>query len=174
MMKTTADFVRLWTRHQTEVARYLATLVPNPHSAAEILQQVSVGLWEKWADYDPDRPFVPWAIRFAYFEVLKWRQKQARERLIFSDQTLEHLHTAFENETPLQEARRAALEGCLKKLTPQEHRWLERRYGRGSLRSNAKEEGFSMNQVYYAMEQIRSRLLQCIQLCLKKEGWSDV
>jgi RNA polymerase sigma-70 factor (ECF subfamily) len=119
-MKTTADLVRLWTRHQPEVARYVATLVPNPHSAAEILQMVSVGLWEKWTDYDPNRPFVPWAIRFAYFEVLKWRQKQARERLIFSDQTLEHLHAAFENETPLQEARRAALEGCLKKLTPQD------------------------------------------------------
>ena len=27
--------------------------------------------------------FVPWAIRFAYLEVLKWRQNQAREKLVF-------------------------------------------------------------------------------------------
>ena len=34
-------------------------------------------------------PFVPWAIRFAYLEVLKWRQKLAREKLVFSDALLE-------------------------------------------------------------------------------------
>ena len=124
-MDSTSNFVRLWTCHQAEVERYVATMVPRADAAAEVVQEVSVALWEKWAEYDPQRPFVPWAIRFAYLEVLKWRQRQARERLVFSDELLEQLHAAYEEEAPLMEARRQALDGCLRKLTAQERRWME-------------------------------------------------
>ena len=79
-MDHTSDFVRLWTRHQAEVGRYVFMMIPRQADAAEVLQDVSVLLWKKWDQYDPERPFVPWAIRFAYLEVLKWRQKLARER----------------------------------------------------------------------------------------------
>ena len=81
-MDATSQFVQLWTRHQAEVERYVFMMVPRAADAAEVLQEVSVQLWEKWDNYDTSRPFVPWAIRFAYLEVLKWRQRQAREKLI--------------------------------------------------------------------------------------------
>lgn len=129
-MDSTASFVRLWTRHQAEVERYVATMLPRATAAAEVLQDVSVRLWEKWAEYDEQRPFVPWAIGFAYLEVLKWRQRQACERLVFSDALLEQIHTAYEDEAPLMEARRRALDGCLKKLSTHEQRWVMRRYER--------------------------------------------
>ena len=91
-MDPASDFVRLWTCHQAEVERYLFMMIPRQVDAAEVLQDVSVLLWKKWDQYDPERPFVPWAIRFAYLEVLKWRQRQAREKLVFSDSLLEQLH----------------------------------------------------------------------------------
>jgi RNA polymerase sigma-70 factor (ECF subfamily) len=173
-MDSTASFVRLWTRHQAEVERYVLTMLPSASAAAEVLQEVSVRLWEKWADYDEQRPFVPWAIRFAYLEVLKWRQKQARERLVFSDALLDQIHAAYEDEAPLMEARRQALEGCLEKLGPQERRWVLRRYERhGSMQDEARNEGMSLNQIYYALEQIRARLLDCIGRTMKHQGWSD-
>ena len=74
-MDPTADYVRLWTRHQAEVERYVYMMVPRPADPAEVLQDVSVLLWQKWEQYDSARPFVPWAIRFAYLEVLKQRQE---------------------------------------------------------------------------------------------------
>ena len=174
MMDSTAIFVRLWTRHQAEVERYVLTMVPLANAAAEVLQEVSVRLWEKWAEYDEARPFVPWAIRFAYLEVLKWRQRQARERLVFSDELLEQMHAAYEDAAPLMEARRNALDGCLEKLTTQEQRWIMLRYERhGALQDEARSEGMSLNQIYYAMERIRARLLDCIARTMKQEGWSD-
>mgnify|MGYP001458103238 FL=1 len=91
-MDATSQFVKLWTRHQAEVERYVFMMVPRAADAAEVLQEVSVQLWEKWDKYDTSRPFVPWAIRFAYLEVLKWRQRQAREKLIFSDSLLQQLN----------------------------------------------------------------------------------
>ena len=173
-MDPTSNYVRLWTRHQAEVGRYVQTMIPSGSAVAEVLQDVSVRLWEKWSEYDPERPFVPWAIRFAYLEVLKWRQRQARERLVFSDELLEQIHAAYEDEAPLMEARRKALDGCLEKLSIQERRWVMRRYERhGALQDEARSEGMSLNQIYYAMEQIRARLLDCVGRTMNQEGWSD-
>ena len=172
-MDSTASFIRFWTRHQAEVERYVLTMLPRAAAAAEVLQEVSVRLWEKWAEYDEERPFVPWAIRFAYLELLKWRQRQARERLVFSDKLLEQIHAAYEDEASLMEARRQALDGCLEKLSTQERRWVMRRYERhGVLQEEARNEGMSLNQIYYALEQIRARLLDCIGRTMKQEGWS--
>jgi RNA polymerase sigma-70 factor (ECF subfamily) len=174
-MNTNTDFVRLWLRHQTEVARYVSAMVPRADAAEAVLQDVSVALWEKWEEYDPERPFVPWAIRFAYREILKWRQMKARDRLVFCEEVLEAVHSTYGEEIPLMEARRQALGGCLEKLTAQERRWLDRRYARhGAIQEEARQEGVSLNQIYYALEKIRARLQQCIGQAMRREGWSNV
>ena len=174
IMDSTSSYVRFWTRHHAEVERYVLTMLPRAAAAAEVLQEVSVRLWEKWVEYDEQRPFVPWAIRFAYLEVLKWRQRQARERLVFSDELLEQIHAAYEGECPLMEARRQALDGCMEKLTEQERLWVTRRYTRhGSVQDEARRAGMSSNQIYYALEQIRAQLLDCIGRTMKQEGWSE-
>jgi RNA polymerase sigma-70 factor, ECF subfamily len=173
-MDATSQFVQLWTRHQAEVERYVFMMVPRAADAAEVLQEVSVQLWEKWDNYDTSRPFVPWAIRFAYLEVLKWRQRQAREKLIFSDSLLQQLNQTLDEEAPLTEARNRALETCLTKLTEREKTWIQLRYGRhGAVKEEAERRGLSLHKVYYAIEKIRGQLLHCIEQTLKREGWSD-
>ncbi len=173
-MDATSQFVRLWTRHQAEVERYVFMMVPRAADAAEVLQEVSVQLWEKWDKYDTTRPFVPWAIRFAYLEVLKWRQRQAREKLIFSDSLLQQLNATVDEEAPLTEARNRALETCLTKLTEQEKKWVHLRYGRhGAVKEEAERRGINLHKVYYAIEKIRGQLLDCIEQTLRREGWSD-
>ena len=117
---------------------------------------------------------MPWAIRFAYLEILKWRQKLAREKLVFSDSLLEQLHTRHDEEMPLMEARQNALTGCMKLLTDQQRKWVELRYGRhGAVKREAEESGISMHKIYYALEKIRDQLQLCIEHRLQKEGWSD-
>ncbi len=173
-MDATSQFVQLWTRHQAEVERYVFMMVPRAADAAEVLQEVSVQLWEKWDNYDTSRPFVPWAIRFAYLEVLKWRQRQAREKLIFSDSLLQQLNVTLDEEAPLTEARNRALETCLTKLTEREKKWVHLRYGRhGAVKEEAERRGISLHKVYYAIEKIRGQLLNCIEQTLRREGWSD-
>ena len=173
-MDATSQFVKLWTRHQAEVERYVFMMVPRAADAAEVLQEVSVQLWEKWDKYDTSRPFVPWAIRFAYLEVLKWRQRQAREKLIFSDSLLQQHNATLDEEAPLTEARSRALDTCLTKLTEREKKWVHLRYGRhGAVKEEAERRGISLHKVYYAIEKIRGQLLDCIERTLRREGWSD-
>jgi len=167
-----AEFVKLWTRHQPEVERYLFMMIPRRVDAAEVLQDVAMLLWKKWEAYDPERPFAPWAIRFAYLEVLKWRQRQAREKLVFSDALLEQMHHRYDEEAPLMEARRNALATCLEKLSAQQRKWVDLRYGRhGAIMEESKKTGTSMHKIYYALEKIRAQLLGCVEETIRKEGF---
>jgi RNA polymerase sigma-70 factor (ECF subfamily) len=173
-MDPTAEFVRLWTRHQAEVERYVFMMIPRAADAVEVLQDVSVHLWKKWDKFDHSRPFVPWAIRFAWLEVLKWRQKQAREKLVFSDTLLEQLSSVYDEEAPLMEARHGALDACLDKLNDQQKKWVQLRYGRhGAIKEEAERKGVSLHKLYYALEKIRTQLLQCIGQNMKREGGND-
>ena len=105
--------MRLWTQYHRDVERYVFSMLPRPADASEVVQEVSVRLWEKWDSYDQDRPFLPWAMRFAYLQVLKWRQGKAREKLIFSDDLLSQINATNDYEEPLMEARRKTLTLCL-------------------------------------------------------------
>lgn len=165
-------FVRLWTRSQPEVRRYVFMLVPRAADADDVLQETSARLWEKFSEYDPERPFVPWAIRFAYLEVLKWRQKQARERLRFSDEMIAALDATIDEESPLLEVRRRALEGCLSKLGARDRELLLDRYARhGAVQEQAARAQMAAHKLYYLIEKIRTRLLTCIDTTLRTEGW---
>ena len=174
-MDQTAEYVRLWTQYHRDVERYVFSMLPRPADASEVVQEVSVRLWEKWDSYDQDRPFLPWAMRFAYLQVLKWRQGKAREKLIFSDDLLSQINATNDYEEPLMEARRKTLTLCLEKLNKDDRRIVELRYGRhGAIKEEAKKTGVKMHKLYYALERIRIQLLNCIELNLQRSGFNDV
>ena len=174
-MDQTAEYVRLWTQYHRDVERYVFSMLPRPADASEVVQEVSVRLWEKWDSYDQDRPFLPWAMRFAYLQVLKWRQGKAREKLIFSDDLLSQINATNDYEEPLMEARRKTLTLCLEKLNKYDRRIVELRYGRhGAIKEEAKKTGVKMHKLYYALERIRIQLLNCIELNLQRSGLNDV
>ena len=101
-------------------------------------------------------------------------ERQAREKLVFSDKLLEQLNSAHDAETPLMEARRKALEGCMAKLNEQERKWVQLRYGRhGAVKEEAERTGVKMHKLYYALEKIRAQLLDCIGRTMRQEGWSE-
>ena len=174
-MDQTSEFVRLWTQFHRDVERYVYSMVPRSADAAEVVQVVSVKLWEKWENYDQERPFLPWAMRFAYLEILKWRQRLARERLVFSDELLEQLHSTHEELDPLMEVRREILGQCLERLNEEDQELIRLRYtGRhGAIKEEAERTGKKMHKLYYALERIRVALLNCIELNLKRRGMAD-
>lgn len=169
-----SEFVSLWTRYQPEVQRYVCMLVPRRADAEDVMQQTSSRLWTKFEQYDSERPFVPWAIGFAYHEVLSWRQRQARDRLVFSGEILAQLHATIGEESSLMELRRRALDGCLQKLGESERELLLRRYAEhGSVQKEAKHSKTSPHKLYYAIEKLRLRLLACIDGTMQQEGWQN-
>ena len=172
MDDATSEFVSLWTRCQPDVRRYVGMLVPKAADADDVMQQTASRLWIKFEEYDSDRPFTPWAIGFAYHEVLSWRQKQGRERLVFSEEILAQLHATIGEECSLLEHRRYALDGCLLKLSVKERDLLLRRYSEhGAVQREAKQSQVSPHKLYYTIDKLRIRLLTCINNKMRQEGW---
>jgi len=173
-MDQNAEFVRLWTQYHRDIERYVYSMIPRSADAAEVVQVVSVKLWEKWEKYDHERPFIPWAMRFAYLEILKWRQRLAREKLVFSDELLEQLSSTHEELDPLMEMRRKILGQCLEKLNKEERELVLLRYGRhGAIKEEAERTGKKIHKLYYALERIRVQLLNCIDLNMNRGGMAD-
>src|SRR5947209_5596039 len=67
--------VRLLTKHQDDLFRFIFALLPHEEDARDVLQETSVAVCRKFFDYDVEQPFLPWAFGFAYLETLKHRER---------------------------------------------------------------------------------------------------
>lgn len=86
-----ARFAQNLTHVQRQLFVYLTTLVGQIADVEDLLQEVNRIIWQKYAEFQPDANFAAWAYKIAYFEVLKFRKLKGRDRLRFTDATLELL-----------------------------------------------------------------------------------
>jgi RNA polymerase sigma-70 factor (ECF subfamily) len=159
----TERFVRLFAAGQCEVLRYILALVPNIDEAREILQETAVDLWKKFDQYDTECPFIPWACRFAFFRILKFREQESRRRKFLSLEAIEQLAAERLEENDYLEDRRRALATCLKQLSDSERLIVEQRYSRGiPLAQLSEVTGKNISTLYKMLERVRRRLFDCI------------
>ncbi len=171
MNDTASQFVKLWLRFQPQIRRYVHFMVPHPADAEDILQEAATRLWEKFAEYDSQRPFVSWAIGFLYIEIRMWQKKQTRERLVFSEEMLARIDAHFNKEVSQLELRHLALDDCLQKLPEKERKLLLKCHGEhGSVKKEAELSNTPVRKLYYWIGKIRPELLTCIESKLPEEG----
>jgi RNA polymerase sigma-70 factor (ECF subfamily) len=115
-MAQMAQLARDWTWVQPVVAAFIRGLVPRHHDAEDVLQSTAVALVHRYADYDPSRPFVAFAIGVARFEVLRFRRKTGRQRATFDTDAVEAVAAAFEEVAPVVGEVQSALWQCVERL----------------------------------------------------------
>jgi RNA polymerase sigma-70 factor, ECF subfamily len=165
------EFVQLFTRHQRPLYLQILAQVPNPVDAEEILQETNVAIWRKCDRFQLGTNFFAWASRIATYEVLRFRQRRSRDRLLFSDRFIEQIAEETQADNEHLELRRKALLACLRKLRPQDRELLERRYAPGENgKSVAERLGRPVNSVYQSLGRIRRTLLDCITRRLAAEA----
>jgi RNA polymerase sigma-70 factor (ECF subfamily) len=161
--KDSDDFVRLMTEHQGRLFAYVYSLLGNPDAANDVLQEVNVVLWRDSKEFRSGSNFKAWAFRVAHFQVMAWRQRQIRDRLVFEDDMLEVLASGAREADEMFDRRQERLTGCLEKLTPQHREMIRRRYAEGSsLQELAAERGMTANAMMQALFRLRQRLMQCV------------
>jgi RNA polymerase sigma-70 factor (ECF subfamily) len=164
IVATGADFARLLVQHDRAIFRYILTFVPQQGDAEEVLQRVATILWEKFAEYDRTRDFLPWAFRVAYFEVLNFRKERARNRHVFGEDVLEALAETRGSQSPILEAQQEALQHCLAKLSPDSAALLRRRYcDSATVAALAVETGKTAKSLYRKLDRIRDLIAECVQ-----------
>jgi len=156
--------VRLLSRHQDDLFRYVLAQLPHEADARDVLQETSVAVCRKFAEYDPAKPFLAWAYGFAHLEVLKHRDRGRHRVRPFSRELLERLAAERAEAEPALDVRRHALEVCLDKLTESDRELIRRRYqARVPADQAAREAGASRRTFFRNLERVRQLLLECIR-----------
>lgn len=166
-----SQLMRLMTQHQRRIFGYIYTLVPDRHDAQDILQETSVVICEKFAQFRPDTDFAAWACQIAYWEVRRARQKFARAKVVFNQEVVDALAETAAELLPEMSARHEALAKCLQKLHPRDRELLLSRYEPGSgVEEAAQRSGRSLVAAYKALGRLRKLLLDCVTHQLSLEG----
>lgn len=159
------------TQSQRTLYGVLWSLLRDVHDVDDVLQETNAVLWQKAHEFDESREFLPWALKFAQLQVLSFRKRQQRSRLLFDDQIVAAIVEQSIRRTEEVEPRRRALGNCMKKLSDEQRRLITRRYEPGgSVIELAAERGKSPKAVSEMLRRIRASLLDCIERTLTQEN----
>jgi len=155
--------VRLLATHQERIYRYVLALIPHEHDARDVVQETCVALYRKAQEYDLAQPFLPWAYRFAYLEVLKHREKVGRIPTSLGDDVIELLSRDYVATEDRIDERAVALSRCLGKLADQQRSVILHRYASDeSAETAAAKYGLSRRTYFRTLEHVRQLLLDCV------------
>lgn len=158
------DFVNLLLRHQRPIYAFLTALVPDPTERDDVYQQTCLLLWEKHREYDPARPFFPWACGFARNKAFEHLRRRRREAPTLNPDSIARIATAREAGEPLAAARRTALDACIRKLSAEQRDLLHARYTAGMpLQELAGALATTAAALTMRLQRIRHALLRCIE-----------
>lgn len=157
-------FVRLFGNHEQRIYSYILSLVPNWADADEIFQETNIRLWRDFQRFDRKTNFGAWAISIAYFQVLTWRKRRARNRLVFDEETVNLIAERHEQLAPMVEARSHALRDCFAELSDRNRDLLTKCYAPGvRVQEVSRSIGKTSSAVYKALRRIRASLRRCIE-----------
>lgn len=165
------QYSRLLVANQRRIYGFILSLVHDRTAAADILQDVSVLLWEKFDRFEPGTDFGSWGMSIARLTVLNWRRRQKKVPLPLEDELLVILADEAIKVSCEYEDRRVALGHCVQTLSEENRDLLVARYEMDRPVSGiAQRLGRSRVAVYKRLTRIRGLLLDCINDRLRAEG----
>ena len=115
-LDATEVFVTRVNAAQQGLYAYILTMVPHAEDARDVLSETNLALWRKREQYESGRDFWPWACRFAQLQVMAYRKRRQRDRLVFKEELL----VTLAEESEATEARRLLKLAAEKRQPPVE------------------------------------------------------
>lgn len=139
--------------------------------SADVLQETNLKIIRELHRYDSSRPFLPWVMTLARFEVMAWRTRQSRSRLVLDNDVVE---LVAEEIAEVQDDRElSALESCLALLPARQREMIAARYEQGeTVRAIAKRLGQPENALAALLYRVRKALHDCITSKLNREEFA--
>lgn len=162
---------RLWSQAQPIVAAMITGAVYDFHDAEDLVARVAETVVRNFGEYDRSRPFIPWCLGIARYQILKHYERRSGERHIYFDehtlQAIEVAHAEIATELP---GRLAALRECLKHVKGKSRQVLEMRY-MYDIKPDvlADAMGISRNAVWLLLSRARAALKSCIEKKMTRE-----
>lgn len=160
----TEPFVRQLTENQNRLYGYVYSLLGDHSRAADVVQETNIVLWRKIAEFEIDKPFLPWAFAVARFQVLAHLRDTKRDRLLLDEELAETISKQLESPATQIESLRETLRPCLQRLTPEHRHLVEHRYFKAmKIADIAETLGRTSSSVKVALLRIRRQLAECMQ-----------
>jgi RNA polymerase sigma-70 factor, ECF subfamily len=164
------DFIELMTAYQGRMYAYILSLLADPNSANDILQETNIVLWRKSTEYQMGTNFKAWCFRIANFQVMAFRQRKMRDRLVFDDELIGTLTVDAGFYDDSYESRQKQLLTCMDKLPERQRDLIQRRYSIGaSIAVMAEDLKSTANSITQALFRARNNLMDCVK-DLPEEG----
>lgn len=165
------EFVTWVAAAQRPLFAYIRSLVGPWADPEDILQEVNLVLCRKAGDYDHG-PFLTWACRVAYLQVLAHLKRHRRERHRFLDDSLlADMADTLAGRVEQLDDRLDALRRCVAKLPPTHRRMITARYASGgSVQAVAEAEGRPVGSIRVTLHRIRLLLMGCVERSLSGGG----
>lgn len=161
----TREFLQLFTQSQRHVYGYIRAQVRCLSDADDVLQETSVVLWEKFAEFDSSASFTRWACGIARRQLLAHYRKSGRFRPLFSDEVDEKFVDQLTHALEAEDERTEALSHCIDELQPRHRELLTLRYAdEHEIRDIATRVDRSESAIYKALAKIHDALFDCIEL----------
>jgi len=165
------SFLRLFAEHEPAVRAFVRSLLPRREDARDVMQEMAVVLWRKFAEFEADRDFRKWAFGVARLEVLALVRDRARDRHVFSGEVLELIEQEAADRGSELEAQREALDECMEKLADAQRSLMHAAYAPGArIDALAQQRGQTSMSLYKTLHRIRLALVECTRRVLMREG----
>lgn len=163
MNDRTQEVMRLWTLAQPAVSAYVVSVVRDFSARDDVLQETAVAVLNSFERYDPQRPFVAWAMGIAQNQVRLYLRRCHRDRLVFDDNVQASLAESFEAMAADEMHAMGFLRECLKQLEGTARELCELRYTRDMKPAAIAEVvGLNANTVAKSLQRIRDQLRACV------------
>lgn len=162
-------FVMQITACQSRLYAYILSLTGDREQAREVLQETNLVIWRKADQFEEGTNFIAWAFQIARYQVLAYRQKIARDKLVFDDALLDGMADIFAEDESF-DARQDALAMCIEQIAPNHRNLLRIRYTDGlSVKEMSAQLDKSANAIAKLLHRTRLALLKCIEARLSGE-----
>lgn len=166
-------FLRSFTAHEPAIRAHVRRLVPTRADADDVMQEISVVLWDKFDTFRDGADFKAWAFGVARFEVLTWLRDRGRDRLVLDEEVVTQIAGETTDDEPRLERQREALERCMRKMPDDQRDLLMRAYQpECRIKELALGSGRSVTGFYQWLHRMRKILLDCIRRALTREATS--
>lgn len=158
-----SEFLAQFLKEQHKLYSYVHSVSLQWDVAEEVFQRVSLALWKKRNDYNPEYPFIGWAIGFAKTEIRKFSTEQHQQPVLLEENAIDALSEYFVQHNDIAETKLLALDECLSNL-PQQKREIVTKYYSSQTKVQEVANFFSMTEanLYQQLSRIRKRLYRCI------------
>ena len=160
-----------WMQSQAALNAFLLASLPQFSDAEDLLQEVAAEVARRFDDYDPTRPFLPWAIWVAKLKIADFYRVRQRQPVRFVGESIDALALACDRIQNTLTEERVALDQCLSGLQGRARQLVELRYFNDQSPQEIGEAvGMTSGAVRIALSRIRSALADCVRTRLNVQS----